>query len=74
MSSINNLFLDFITGRYTDSSVFLLLVGIVVITVSALGKTSLFNFTFVGSARRNHLEPKLGKEGNRLLRNVRQLW
>jgi len=37
VTSQYNLFLDFITGSYTESSVFLLLIGIVVITVSALG-------------------------------------
>lgn len=38
VTSQYNLFLDFITGSYTESSVFLLLIGIVVITVSALGR------------------------------------
>ena len=37
VTSQYNLFLDFITGKYTESSVFLILLGIVVIIVSAVG-------------------------------------
>ena len=32
-----NLLLDFITGKYTESSIFMILIGIIVIIVSALG-------------------------------------
>ena len=33
-----SVYLDFITGRYMESAVFILVMGIIVITVSAIGK------------------------------------
>ena len=37
ITSQYNLLLDFITGKYTESSIFLILLGLIVTTVSALG-------------------------------------
>ena len=32
-----NLFIDFITGRYSESSIFMILIGLIIIVVSAIG-------------------------------------
>ena len=37
ITSQYNLLLDFITGKYTESSIFLILLGLIVTTVSAIG-------------------------------------
>ena len=38
ITSYYNAFVDFITGRYTESSIFLIIIGIFVISVSGLGQ------------------------------------
>ena len=44
MVSGYNIYLDFITGRYLESAVFILVVGIIVIIVSIIGKYTYSTF------------------------------
>ena len=37
ITSYYNAFIDFITGRYTESSIFLIVIGMLIILVSGLG-------------------------------------
>ena len=41
ITSYYNAFLDFITGRYTEGSIFLIIIGLLVISVSGLGQLNL---------------------------------
>ena len=41
ITSYYNAFIDFITGRYTEGSIFLIVIGLVVIAVSGLGQLNL---------------------------------
>ena len=38
ITSYYNAFIDFITGRYTESSIFCIIIGLLVISVSGLGQ------------------------------------
>ena len=41
ITSYYNAFIDFITGRYTEGSIFLIIIGLLVISVSGLGQSNL---------------------------------
>merc|ERR1719431_1047589 len=41
-----SIFLDFVTSRYTETAVFLLVMGIVIMVVSAIGLYAALNFHF----------------------------
>ena len=41
ITSYYNAFIDFITGRYTEGSIFLIIIGLLVISVSGLGQLNL---------------------------------